>query len=118
MSNVIVQDLVSSTFAAAPSRQARAGMPRVGRRTRGKSHIERLTPPLETPTVRRFYRHAKSQAPKAASPCFDSDFRRYFYRQAGNWCDGKFSASSWPQIFTVRFTVKVESIPFYRMDGC
>jgi hypothetical protein len=67
----------------------------------------RLTPPLGTSTIRHFYRHAKSQAPKAVSPCFDSDFRQNFYRQAENWCDGKFSAASWRQIFTVRFTVKL-----------
>jgi hypothetical protein len=43
-------------------------------------------------------------------------FGRYFYRQAGNSSDGKFSRAVEPQIFTVRFTVKLESIPFFRME--
>ena len=69
-------------------------------------------PPLGTSTICSFYRHAKSPAPKAANSCFVGVFGRFFYRQAGNSSDGKFSRAAGPPIFTVRFTVKMELIPF------
>jgi hypothetical protein len=47
---------------------------------------------------------------------FLCNFGRDFYRQAGNSSDGKFSRAVEPQIFTVRFTVKLESTPFFRME--
>ena len=37
-----------------------------------------LKPPLGTSTIRSFYRHAKSPAPKAANPCFVGVFGRFF----------------------------------------
>ena len=54
---------------------------------------------------RHFYRHEESQATQAATACFASDCCRFFYRQVGSSCDGRFSETPSTQISTVKDTV-------------